>query len=91
LHDVIVLADDHMRAILLKPAAWNDHGGEAVLDRGPYLDPGEVGNFDLWRQRRGQRQLDRHAGGDQQYERAQRQLPKQRRQPESAARYEIVH
>jgi hypothetical protein len=49
LHDVVVLADDHVRTILLKSTAWDDHGGETVLDGGPHLDPSQLGNFHLWR------------------------------------------
>ena len=78
----------HVRAILLKSTAWNDHGGEAVFDGGPHLDPGELGNFHLWRYRW---PLDRHSGCDQQRERAERHLLKQRRQPESAADFEIAY
>jgi hypothetical protein len=64
-HDVVVLAEDHVRPVLLDPAARHDGGAAARGDGVAQLDPGHVGDVEAvgQRHRRPLRQGEQGHGG----------------------------
>ena len=57
-NDMVMLAQDHVGAVLLDPAGRHDHRRIAVIERRAHLDPGHVGEIDRVGQRRRERPID---------------------------------